>query len=128
MGKEGDREKIKQEILSEVMKFLEERFDTDVKKTDKSKIMMPVVDSKGEEFYLVFSASVPRGKRDDLGSYVPYDGYAAAEEYKLNEEIERQSKEAEAQRKALEAAKKAEGKRVKKAIQNLEKAVEKAGT
>lgn len=124
MGKEGKREEIKQEILSQVIQFLRDHYDTDVMKIDKGKIMMPCVDAEGEEFYFTFTATIPRGRRNGE-SYEPFNGYELAKTFEENEKIELQNLEIEKQKKAAEVAKKAEGKKVKKAIQNLEKAVQK---
>lgn len=126
MGKESKREQTKQMILAEVTDFLRTRFDCQVDKVDKSKIMMPWVDEDGEEFYFTFQATIPRGKRVD-GTYKAYDGCALAQTYALQEKYDAEQKAIKEQQKALEAAKKVEGKRVRKAIQNLEKAMQKAG-
>ena len=80
MGKEMKRTEYRDSILEKVRQFLVKEYQTDVLFTGSGELMMPAVDENQEEFYFTFKASIPRGKRDTNG-YVPYDGYAAAEEW-----------------------------------------------
>ena len=97
----------------------------EVLRTGSSEVAFPVVDSEGNEKFIVVSVKVPKGERKD--GYVPYDGYSVAEEYEINqrEKAEKKAKadvekakkiardkaqrEAKAKAKAEAEARKAEG-------------------
>lgn len=51
--------------------------DEDILQVGSNEIAIPVVDSEGEDSYIVFTVKVPTGDRDGT----PYDGYAMAEDY-----------------------------------------------
>ena len=55
----------------------------EVLRTGSSEVAFPVVDSDGNEKFIVVSVKVPKGERKD--GYVPYDGYSVAEEYEINQ-------------------------------------------
>lgn len=55
----------------------------EVLRTGSSEVAFPVVDSEGNEKFIVVSVKVPKGERKD--GYVPYDGYSVAEEYAINQ-------------------------------------------
>ena len=67
--------------------------EDDVLRVGTGEIAIPVVDSEGEDSYVVFVVKVPTGSRDGD----PYDAYALADEYKAHQ--------AEKQEKAEKAAK-----------------------
>lgn len=73
----------------------------DVLRTGSSEIAFPVVDSEGNEKFVVISIKVPKGERKD--GYVPYDGYSVAEEYSINqrEKADKKAKADEAKRKKI---------------------------
>lgn len=75
--------------------------DEDVLRTGSSEIAFPVVDSEGNEKFVVISIKVPKGERKD--GYVPYDGYSVAEEYAINqrEKADKKAKADEAKRKKI---------------------------
>lgn len=56
---------------------------SDILPISASELAIPVVDSEGNEKYAVIKVSIPRGERDGNGGYTPFDGYAAAEDWKL---------------------------------------------
>ena len=60
--------------------------------TGSNEIAIPVVDSEGEDQYIVFTVKVPTGSRDGEA----YDGYAEAENYKHNQEEKAKKAEAAA--------------------------------
>lgn len=75
--------------------------EEDVLRTGSSEIAFPVVDSEGNEKFVVISIKVPKGERKD--GYVPYDGYSVAEEYAINqrEKADKKAKADEAKRKKI---------------------------
>ena len=99
---------IRNEILNAITELLKEKYDTDVMPVSASEITMPTLDEEGNEKFAVIKVSIPRGSRNGAGGYDAYDGYAAAEDYKLDLEEKSAKKAAseakkEAKRKADEA-------------------------
>lgn len=119
---------IRNDILAIVRKAIETELNTDALVVSASEIALPVVDAEGNEKFAIVKVSIPRGTRNGSG-YDAYDGYAAAEDYKAEQEEKAAKKAASEAKKAQAIAlkeRRAEQKKVKKAIQNLEKAVESA--
>ena len=84
---------------------------------------IPVVDSQGEEKFANIKISIPRGKRVD-GTYEPYDGYAAAEEYRVDEEEKAAIAKAKAEKKEMEEKAKAQRRAARKTVKTMKKDVE----
>lgn len=119
---------IRNDILAIVRKAIETELNADALVVSASEIALPVVDAEGNEKFAIVKVSIPRGTRNGNG-YDAYDGYAAAQDYKAEQEEKAAKKAASEAKKAQAIAlkeRKAEQKKVKKAIQNLEKAVESA--
>ena len=83
---------------------------SDILPISASELALPIVDSEGNEKFAVIKVSIPRGERDGNGGYIPFDGYAAAEDWKLVL-AERADKAA----KRKEKAERAEKERIRKA-------------
>lgn len=86
----------------------------DVMQTGSNEIAFPVVDSEGEDNWVVITVKVPTGSRDGEA----YDGYSMAEEYEM--------KTAEKERKAKEAAAKKAAKIARDEAMRAQKAAAKA--
>ena len=83
-------EEIKVRFLEGVSEHLTQCGE-EVLRTGSNEIALPVVDEAGNEKWLVLTFKVPTGSRLD-GE--PYDGYSAAEDYKMKcEDKERKAKE-----------------------------------
>ena len=103
---------LRNQVLDVIRKALEEHFDTDILDTSASEIVMPCVDSEGNEKYAKIKVSIPRGTRSD-GGYIPYNGYDESKDWSFTkterEERAKASKEkkerAEAERERKRAAK-----------------------
>lgn len=111
-SKQGLENAIKVDVLAKMIPFLEEQFG-EVLKVASGEVSIPTINANGEECYFNVKVSVPRGTRDGQ----PYDGYAAAEDWKLEEEAredkKRKAEEAKA-RKIAEAERKKEARKAKK--------------
>lgn len=121
MSKASLENELRNEILDVIRAALSEHFDLDpevqIEAVSASELTLPLCDSEGNEKYPVVKVSIPRGSRDGNGSYVPYDGHAAAEEWKLvladkadkakkrKEKAEREKAEKERKRKARKTIK-----------------------
>lgn len=84
MGKQNLDNAIRKEYMTIITDFFEEVRNTDVLQTSASELAIPVVDADSNEKFVLIKVSVPRGTRDGKGGYIPYDGYAMAEDYKID--------------------------------------------
>ena len=109
MGKEIEATKIRDGFIEQVKTAFEEHFDTFCLVTGSGILAFPGVDEQGNEFYYKIQISVPRGKRDGSGGYIPWDAEKDAEAYKIELEIK-----AEEKRKAEEKKKQAEEEKARK--------------
>ena len=119
---------IRNDFINNISGFIEDWRGTDALQVSASEIAIPVVDEEGNEKFVLIKISVPRGTRNGDGTYTPYDGYAAAEDYRLDladkadkkrareEKKEREIKEKERKRKAKETIKKLNEKGLNKMI------------
>lgn len=110
MSKASLETAIRNDILTLITDTLSSHYDTDVMPVSASELTIPVLDAEGNEKFALIKVSIPRGSRAS-GGYVPYDGYAAAEDYKgeldekaakrkASEEKKESKKKVRAQRKA----------------------------
>ena len=114
---------LRNEILDVIRAALSEHFDLDpevqIEAVSASELTLPLCDSEGNEKYPIVKVSIPRGSRNGNGGYTPYDGHAAAEEWKLVL-ADKADKEAKRKEKAERAEKEKERKRAaKKVIKDL---------
>ena len=99
---------LKTEFLDRVVNFLsgEDGGEEEVLRVKSNEIAIPVVDSEGNERWMVLTFKVPTGERGGDG----YDGYSMAEDYQMKQEAKAERKaekeaKAEADRKKREAEK-----------------------
>lgn len=83
---------LREQYVNVISEYLASK-DEEVLRTGTNEIAIPVVDSEGEESWVVFVVKVPTGSRDGD----PYDGYAMAEDYQLKQ-TEKAEKAAKAAR------------------------------
>ena len=88
---------LRNEILQVIVDALEAHFDVNAIVVGSGEISLPVVDLEGNEKYPKIKVSIPRGTRNGMGGYTPYDGYEAGEAY-------REEKESKAQERAVKKA------------------------
>ena len=123
MGKEANKTKIRNAVLEKVAKFIEEEFDTYAKPVGSGEYTFLVPDEEGNKIYANVKISIPRGTRDGMGGYNPYDGYEAAKEYaqeRKDKETEKAGAEAKKQAKiAADEKKREEKKALAEANKNL---------
>lgn len=119
MSKASLETAIRNDILAAFIDFLSEHYETDVMPVSASELAMPVVDAEGNEKFALIKVSIPRGSRNGDGGYDAYDGYAAAEDWKLVL-ADKADKEAKRKEKAERAEKEKERKRnARKVVKNL---------
>ena len=101
------RKQLDEEIKLRFLEGVAEHFENvgeEVLRVKSNEIALPVLDSEGEERWLVLTFKVPTGERGGDA----YDGYSMAEDYqmKLAEKAEKaKAKEAEAAKKKAKAEK-----------------------
>lgn len=119
MGKESETTKIRDNFIEEVKKAFEQYFDSDCIIAGSGVLAIPGVDEEGNEFFYKIQISIPRGERDGLGGYEPWDAYAEAEAYqmKLQERANKKAaREAAAKKKAEEKKRQREAKKLVKKL------------
>ena len=75
------RNHLKEKTIADLTKMLDESYETDVLRVENGAICIPVLDEEGNERYILIQVSVPKGRRNGKGSFIPYNGYEEAEEY-----------------------------------------------
>lgn len=109
---------LRMQILAHIQQVLSNDYDTDVKPVSASELMMPVLDADGNEKFALIKISIPRGSRSD-GTFIPYDGYAAADAYAEDVALDEEKKKArqeERDRKQKEKERKAAARKVVKKL------------
>lgn len=112
MSKASLETEIRNRFLADITAMITEKYDTDALPVSASEITVPCLDSEGNETFALIKVSIPRGTRNGNG-YDPYDGYAAAEDYRLDCE-DKLAKKTAREEKNLAKIKKAEEKRAEK--------------
>lgn len=83
MSKANLETAIRNDIIAFITESLSKHYDADVLDVSASELAMPVVDAEGNEKYALIKISIPRGSRNGDGTYTPYNGYAAHDEWEL---------------------------------------------
>lgn len=115
MSKASMETAIRNTMLENIMKMIDSEYATDALSVSASEIAVPVVDEEGNEKFALIKVSIPRGTRNGDGGYTPYDGYAAAEDYKLDladKADKARAREEKKERAAKEKERKANAKKV----------------
>ena len=104
---------LRNDVLRDIMEFVSQKYDVDVLSVSSSAITWPVVDAEGNGKFAKITVSIPRGTLNRKGGYNEYDGYAVAEEYKLDME-DKAAKKAASEAKKAAKIKEDEAKRAAK--------------
>ena len=99
---------LRNKFLSLVSEVISKDEETDVLPVRASELAIPCLDEEGNDKFVLIKISVPRGTRNGMCGYDPYDGYAASEAYKLEQESKAQEK---AVKKAMKEAEKGKKKK-----------------
>ena len=114
---------IRNRFLSFITQTISQEMEIDALPVIASELAIPCLDEEGNEKWALIKVSIPRGTRNGEGGYDPYDGYTAAEDYRIDCEEKAQKKaDAEAKKQAKIAkdeAKRAEKKAVAEANKGL---------
>lgn len=106
MTKKNVTDQLRADFTKVLSNFLSEKYDVDVCQTAAGTLMIPTVDSEGEDRWVKFSIIIPKEASEEEGT----DGYALAHEYQLKLEAAaaRKQKAAEKSAKAKEKTKNSE--------------------
>lgn len=85
--------------------------------------VMPCVDEEGNEIFALVKVTIPRGRRAE-GTYQPYNGYEAAEEWKDELAAREDKKRASAEKKARQEAERERKRKAKETIKTMKKDVQ----
>lgn len=101
------REMVKSQYMEMLVKMLSEQEDVGI--TGSNEFNFPVVDSEGNEDFVVIKVTIPTGSRDGE----PYDGYGARNDWEihLKEKAEKDAKSAADKAKKIERDSKARAKK-----------------
>lgn len=132
MSKASMETAIRNTMLENIKKMIDSEYATDALPVSASEIAVPVVDEEGNEKFALIKVSIPRGTRNGDGGYTPYDGYAAAEDYKLDladKADKARAREEKKERAAKEKERKANAKKVVKELneKGLDKMIHEEG-
>lgn len=119
MSKASMETAIRNTMLENIKKMIDSEYATDALPVSASEIAVPVVDEEGNEKFALIKVSIPRGTRNGDGGYTPYDGYAAAEDYKLDladKADKARAREEKKERAAKEKERKANAKKTIRAL------------
>lgn len=126
MSKASLETAVRNTILDFLVDHLSAQFDTDVMPVSASELVMPVVDAEGNEKFALIKVSIPRGTRNGEGGYTAYDGYAAAEDYKTEQEDKAARQKAKDEQKRHEEEAKEARRAARKTIKTMKKDVREA--
>lgn len=103
MTKKNITDQLRADFTAALSNFLSEKYDVDVCQTAAGTLMIPTVDSEGEDRWVKFSIIIPKEASEEEGT----DGYALAHEYQLKLEAAaaRKQKAAEKSKKNKENSK-----------------------
>lgn len=109
---------LRSRVMNIIVPHLEEGLETDVLDVAVGEYTLPLVDINGNEVYVNIKVSVPRGTRAG-NSYIPYDGYAAHEEWEMEKADRAEKKRKAEENKQARAAKKEHAKELKACVKNM---------
>ena len=113
MNQKNITDQLRNRFTADLAEFLAAKYDVDVCQTAAGTIMIPTVDSAGEDRWVKFSCIIPKDADETNGT----DGYSLAHEYKLKLDAAA-ARKTEAARKAAERAEKAAAKAAAKATKS----------
>ena len=102
MNQKNITDQLRNRFTADLAEFLAAKYDVDVCQTAAGTIMIPAVDSAGEDRWIKFSVIIPKDADEANGN----DGYSLAREYELKLQAAAERKAA-AEKKAEERAAKA---------------------
>lgn len=72
---------LRNQYLSFISGAISQEMEIDALPVSASELAIPCLDAEGNEKFVLIKVSIPRGTRNGMGGYDPYDGYAAHDAY-----------------------------------------------
>ena len=107
--------------LSFIANAIAQEMETDVLVVSASELAIPCLDEENNEKFVLIKVSIPRGTRNGQGGYDPYDGYAVADDYRIDCEEKAQKKADAEAKKQAKIAKDEKARAEKKALAEANK-------
>ena len=104
MTKKNVTDQLRARFTEDLAEFLAQKYDTDVCRTAAGTLMIPAVDSEGDDRWIKFSVIIPKDADEESGT----DGYSLAHEDDLKVEAAAARKENAAKKSAAAKEKAAE--------------------
>lgn len=114
---------LRNDVLAVITDALATHYETDVWDVSTSELTIPLLDAERNEKYALIQVSIPRGKRAN-GTYEPYDGYAAHQEWEEAKAIDAEKKAARAEAKAREEAEKERKRQARKTVKKMKEEIQ----
>lgn len=89
------RDEMKERYLKKLIEFFSET--EEVLRVKSNEIAFPIVDDEGNEDFMVITLKIPTGANKGTE---PYDGYAMAQEYEINQKLKAEKAKEQAKKKA----------------------------
>lgn len=89
------RDEMKEVYLKKLIDFFKE--SEEVLRVKSNEIAFPIVDNEGNEDFMVITLKIPTGANKGTE---PYDGYAMAQEYEINQKLKAEKAKEQAKKKA----------------------------
>lgn len=111
---------LRNQFLKFIADAIQTTFETDTLPVSASELAIPCLDDEDNEKWVLIKVSIPRGTRNGNG-YDPYDGYAAAEDYQIEQGEKAEKKAAAEAKKQAKIAKDQKAREEKKALAEANK-------
>ena len=102
MTQKNITDQLRNRFTADLAEFLAAKYDVDVCRTAAGTLMIPAIDTEGEDRWVKFSVIIPKDADEENGT----DGYSLAQEYQLKLDAAA-ARKAENERKSAEKAAKA---------------------
>lgn len=89
------RDEMKELYLKELVDFFKD--SEEVLRVKSNELAFPIVDNEGNEDFIVITVKIPTGSNKGTE---PYDGYAMAQEYEINQKLKKEKAQEQAKKKA----------------------------
>ena len=112
---------IRNRFLDLIREMISEKVETDALTVSASELAVPCLDQAGNEAWALIKVSIPRGTRNGEGGYIPYDGYAVAEDYAIDLKEKAEKKASAEAKKQAKIARDEKARAEKKALAEANK-------
>lgn len=109
---------VREQVYELLFNTTKKELNPDARAIGPGEFMIPLVDAERNELYATVKITIPRGKREG-GTYVPYDGEAAADEWDMILHDRAETKRAREEKSSRAKAEKERKKKAKEIVKKL---------